>query len=118
MDAISYTQARQNLAQTMERVCEDHEAVIITRRQADSVVMMSLAEYEALEETAYLLRSPANAARLWKGIQELAAGLGHEHELIDEADLHCTRVGGLPPLADDRSGQAGPRQQAASGRHA
>ncbi len=64
MDAITYTTARTNLATTMERVCDDHEALIITRNGEQSVVMLSLEDYKALEETAYLLRTPANAKRL------------------------------------------------------
>ena len=87
MDAISYSHARQHLAETMERVCADCEPVIITRRQAGAVVMISLADYEALEETAYLLRSPANAARLAESIRQLEAGRAQERELVDEADL-------------------------------
>lgn len=61
MDSISYTAARANLARTMDRVCDDHEPVIITRSSEPSVVMISLEDYKALEETAYLLRSPKNA---------------------------------------------------------
>ena len=61
MEAISYTAARQNLSKTMEKVCKDHSPVIVTRQKSDSVVIMSLRDYEALEETAYLLRSPKNA---------------------------------------------------------
>jgi antitoxin YefM len=61
MDTISYTSARQNLAKTMERVCANHEAIIITRSNEQSVVMMSLKDFNALEETAYLLRNPKNA---------------------------------------------------------
>ena len=57
MDAISYTAARTNLAKTMEQVCEDHSSVIITRSKSQSVVMISLEGYEALKETAYLLRA-------------------------------------------------------------
>ncbi len=53
MDAISYTAARTNLAKTMEQVCEDHSPVIITRSKSQSVVMISLEDYEALQETAY-----------------------------------------------------------------
>ncbi|KAA1172888.1 type II toxin-antitoxin system prevent-host-death family antitoxin [Marinobacter salinexigens] len=55
MDAISYTAARTNLAKTMQQVCEDHSPVIITRSKSPSVVMISLEDYEALQETAYLL---------------------------------------------------------------
>lgn len=57
MDAITYTAARANLASTMDRVCEDHEPLIITRNGEQSVVMFSLDDYKALEETAYLLRT-------------------------------------------------------------
>ena len=64
MEAITYTAARQNLAKTMEKVCRDRAPVIVTRKSSDSVVIMSLEDFEALEETAYLLRSPKNAKRL------------------------------------------------------
>ena len=81
MKAISYTNARSNLAKTMEKVCEDHDPVIITRRNESSVVMMSLEDYQALEETAYLLRSPKNARRLLESIAQLESGDGTEREL-------------------------------------
>jgi antitoxin YefM len=83
MKAITYTAARQNLAKTMESVCQDHAPVIVTRKKNDSVVIMSLEDYEALEETAYLLRSPQNARRLMEAIAELEEGGGTERELID-----------------------------------
>ena len=83
MDAISYTSARQNLAKTMEKVCNDHDAVIITRKNEQSVVMISLEDYTALEETAYLLRTPKNARRLLESIAELEQGKGQERELLD-----------------------------------
>jgi antitoxin YefM len=83
MDAISYTAARSNLAKTMEKVCQDHDPVIITRTKAPSVVMMSLEDYEALIETAYLLRSPENAKRLLNSISELENGKGLERELVE-----------------------------------
>ena len=82
MEAISYTNARSNLAKTMEKVCDDHAPVIITRRNESSVVMMSLEDFQALEETAYLLRSPKNARRLLESIAELESGGGTEQELI------------------------------------
>ena len=81
MDAISYTAARANLAKTMEQVCEDHAPVIIIRSKAQSVVMLSLEDYEALQETAYLLRTPQNARRLLESIAELEQGGGQEKEL-------------------------------------
>lgn len=83
MDAISYTAARANLASTMEKVCNDHAPVIITRKSESPVVMMSLEDYEAMEETTYLLRSPANARRLLESIAELETGGGKERELIE-----------------------------------
>jgi antitoxin YefM len=74
MTAISYTAARENLAATMDRVCSDHDPVIITRNRDQAVVMLSLDDYESLQETAYLLRSPANAKRLLESIEELEKG--------------------------------------------
>ncbi len=76
MDAISYTAARENLASTMDKVCSDHAPVVITRKRDQSVVMLSLKDYESLEETAYLLRSPANARRLLEAIHALETGRG------------------------------------------
>ena len=81
MDAMSYTAARANLAQTMNRVCANHEPMIITRNGEPSVVMVSLDDFKALEETAYLLRSPRNARRLMDAINSLNIGQGQEHEL-------------------------------------
>lgn len=83
MDAISYTTARANLAKTMERVCNDHSPVIITRKSEAPVVMISLEDYQAMEETAYLLRSPANARRLLESIAELEAGKGIVQQLVE-----------------------------------
>jgi antitoxin YefM len=74
MTAMTYTAARENLASTMDRVCADHDPVIITRNRDQAVVMLSLDDYESLQETAYLLRSPANAKRLIASIESLNAG--------------------------------------------
>lgn len=83
MDAISYTVARANLAKTMEQVCNNHAPVIITRKRESPVVMMSLEDYQAMEETTYLLRSPANARHLLESIAELETGKGVERKLIE-----------------------------------
>jgi antitoxin YefM len=83
MDTITYTSARGNLAKTMKKVCDDHSPVIITRKKEAPVVMMSLEDYQALEETAYLLRSPKNARRLLESIAQLEMGEGFEKELTD-----------------------------------
>lgn len=74
MNAITYTHARSNLAKTMEKVCDDHDPVIITRKNQCSVVMISLEDYHALEETAYLLRSPKSARRLLESVAKLGSG--------------------------------------------
>ena len=76
MDALTDTSAREHLASTRDRVCNDHSPVIITRNRDQSVVMLSLEDFEALEETAYLLRSPANAKRLLDSIHSLENGQG------------------------------------------
>ncbi len=81
MDAITYTAARANLADTMDRVCDDHEPIIITRNSQQAVVMMSLDDFNALEETSYLLRSPKNARRLLESIASLESGNGKERKL-------------------------------------
>ena len=83
MIAISYTSARGNLAETMNKVCEDHDPVIITRQNAESVVMLSLEDYESLSETSYLLQNPENAQRLTGSIQELNAGKGKARKLVE-----------------------------------
>lgn len=83
MDAISYSTARANLAKTMERVCNDHSPIIITRKSESPVVMLSLKDYQAMKETTYLLRSPANARHLLESIAELESGQCAEHELFE-----------------------------------
>ncbi|MSO92110.1 MAG: type II toxin-antitoxin system prevent-host-death family antitoxin [Rhodospirillales bacterium] len=77
MDTKSYTAVRDDLAKTLDKICRDHSPVLLTRRNAQSVVMLSLEDYRAMEETAYLLRSPANAARLAESIAEIEAGRAH-----------------------------------------
>lgn len=83
MDAITYTYARSNLVKTMGKVCDDHSPVIITRQNQRAVVMIALEDYQALEETAYLLRSPKNARRLLESIAELESGGGTEQALVE-----------------------------------
>ena len=83
MQAIPYSIARTQLEHTLSRVCEDHEPIIITREGDKAVVIISLEDYSALEETAYLLRSPANAKCLIESIAELEAGHGTERQLLE-----------------------------------
>ncbi len=79
MKTMTYTAARENLAMTMQHVCEDHDPVVVTRRRNQAIVMISMEDYSSLEETAYLLRSPKNAMRLRKAVDQLRSGGGSEH---------------------------------------
>ena len=86
MTAMTYTAARENLASTMDRVCVDHDPVIITRNRDQAVVMLSLDDYESLQETAYLLRTPANAKRLIASIESLNSGKTLKKNVKDLAE--------------------------------
>jgi antitoxin YefM len=81
MRALSYTESRSNYASVLDQVVDDREPVVITRAGRPSVAMIALDDLESLQETAYLLRCPANAERLLESIRELEAGGGTEHEL-------------------------------------
>jgi len=67
----------------MDKVINDHEPLIITRSRQPAVVMLSLEDYKAMQETAYLLRSPVNASRLLESITQLDSGQGHTRTLAD-----------------------------------
>ena len=82
-DAVNYTEARANLASIMDRVTEDHDTVIVTRQKAKPVVIMSLEDYNSIQETAFLLRSPENAARLRRGMEQVERGEAKVRELLD-----------------------------------
>lgn len=84
MNALPYSTARKKLVETMERVCDNHEPIIITRKGSRSVVMMSLEDYNSIEETAYLLRSPINAANLRESINQYEEGKYQERDLLEE----------------------------------
>jgi len=81
MNTITYTAARAALADTMDRVVSDHQPVIIPRSTKPAVVMLSLEDYNAMQETTYLLRSPANAQRLLESLAQLEAGQGQPRKL-------------------------------------
>lgn len=84
MKTMTYSESRARYAEVMTSVVEDCEEVVITRSGREPVVMLSLAEYESLKETAFLKRSPRNAARVSASIERLRAGLGAERTLIEE----------------------------------
>jgi antitoxin YefM len=71
MEFMSYTAARQHLSKTMEEVCQNHTPVVITRGNTEPVVMISLADFNSLQETSYLLKNPKNAARLAEAVDEI-----------------------------------------------
>ncbi len=83
MDSINYSELRANLKTTMDRVSKNHEPVIITRKNRSNLVLLSYEDYSAIEETAYLLRSPRNAKRLRESITSFNEGKGMERELIE-----------------------------------
>ena len=83
MKSKTYTEAREKLSEMIEKVCEDHDPLIITKRRDKAVVMVSLEDYESMEETAYLLRSPRNTQKLLESIKELEQGKGTERKLIE-----------------------------------
>ncbi|TLG03256.1 type II toxin-antitoxin system prevent-host-death family antitoxin [Nocardia cyriacigeorgica] len=80
----TYSETRARLAETLSSIIDDQDEVVITRAGKEPVVMLPLAEYESIKETAYLLRSPANARRLREAIARVEAGEVEQHELIDE----------------------------------
>ena len=84
MDAVNYSFTRQHLTAVMDKVGQDHAPVLITRQKGAPVVMMSLDDYNAMEETAYLLRSPKNAQRLASAVASLRTTGGAVRELLDE----------------------------------
>lgn len=85
MKTMSYTESRARYAEVLDGVTNDREEVVVTRAGHEPVVIVSLADYESLRETAYLMRSPANARRLLDAMERLEASRGQAHELI-EAD--------------------------------
>jgi antitoxin YefM len=83
MKTMSYTESRARYAEVLDAVANDREEVVITRAGHDPVVIVSLEDFESLRETAYLLRSPANARRLLDAMERLEAGRGMVHDLVD-----------------------------------
>lgn len=85
MIAMSFSETRANFKAVCDRVVDDHTPVIVTRQRGEAVVLVSQSDWDSMQETLYLLRSPANAKRLLESIAELEAGGGEEHALIDPA---------------------------------
>jgi antitoxin YefM len=90
MTHVSYTDLRSNLARYMEEVCDSRSPIHVTRQNARGVVMVSEDEFEGMMETLHLLRSPANAARLFRSIEELNSGAATEHDPTEvEESVHA-----------------------------
>lgn len=83
MKTLSYTESRARYAEVLDSVVNDREEVVITRAGHEPVVLISLADFESLRETAYLMRSPANARRLLDAMERLEAGRGEQHDVVD-----------------------------------
>lgn len=84
MDTMSYSAFRAQLATTLDKVNDDHKPVLITRQNGKPAVLISLEDFQAYEETAYLMASPKNAARLNQAIAEVESGKLLEKELFEE----------------------------------
>lgn len=83
MKTMSYAESRARYAEVLDAVVDDREEVVITRPGHEPVVIVSLEHYESLRETAYLMRSPANARRLLDAMERLESGGGQAHDLIE-----------------------------------
>ncbi|MFJ8471823.1 type II toxin-antitoxin system Phd/YefM family antitoxin [Kitasatospora sp. NPDC094011] len=83
MKTMTYSESRARYAEVLNAVTDDREEIVITRSGREPVVIVSLEDYQSLKETAYLLRSPANARRLLASIEELENGGGTVRELAD-----------------------------------
>lgn len=84
LDVMSYTTFRSKLAQKMKEICDNHLGLIVTRKNHETVVVISLEDYRAMEETAYLLKSPANAKELMESVEEVKQGKTIKMKLFEE----------------------------------
>jgi antitoxin YefM len=82
MNILTFTEARASLKTVMDDVCKDHTPTIVSRVSGEHVVMLSLADFNSMQETMYLLSSPANAQHLMESIAQLKAGKSQPRELI------------------------------------
>lgn len=81
MDVVTYSEARANLKAVMDQVVNDRSQVVVTRKNGEAVMMLSLDDWNAIEETMHLLSIPRNSERLRDSIRELDADGGAEHDL-------------------------------------
>jgi antitoxin YefM len=93
MAHVSYSELRNNLASYMDQVCDDRAPLVVTRQNARSIIMMSEEDYEGLMETVHLLKSPANAARLLRSIQQADQGQLTERDIVEPAKASSKKAG-------------------------
>ncbi|MDB4904038.1 MAG: type toxin-antitoxin system prevent-host-death family antitoxin [Mucilaginibacter sp.] len=84
MEVLNYTEFRQNLAKSLDKVNDDAEIVIVSRSKGKNVVVMDLEEYNAMTETLHIIKSEANRKRLQEAIDEMNTGIHHHHKLIED----------------------------------
>jgi antitoxin YefM len=82
MNILTFSEARASLKTVMDNVCKDHTPTVVSRVNGEHVVMLSLADFNSMKETMYLLSSPANASHLMESITQLKAGQSQARELI------------------------------------
>ena len=82
MNIVTFSEARASLKTVMDNVCKDHTPTVVSRVNGEHVVMLSLADFNSMKETLYLLSSPANANHLLESIAQLKAGQAQARELI------------------------------------
>jgi len=83
MEVSTYTKVRKDLKKTMDSVCDNHSPIIVTRQNEKPVVMVSLGDFNAIQETVYLLNTPKNAYRISKALKEIEENQLHSKELLD-----------------------------------
>jgi len=84
MDTMSYSLCRNSLTRTLDKVNEDHKPMLMTRQNGKPAVVISLEDFHAYEETAYLMASPVNARRLNQAMEGVESGNVKQHDLIEE----------------------------------
>lgn len=84
-ESITYSDLREHLKEYLDKVCADREPILVTRRNGEDVVIVARSDYEKMDETEYLMRSPKNAERLLQSIDNIRKGINvHERKLIEE----------------------------------
>jgi antitoxin YefM len=94
MNVLTYSEARAGFKQAMDDVCRDHAPMLITRQGGEHVVMVSLEDFSAMQETLYLLSSPKNAERLARSVAQINARKGTPRKLLKDEQTESPQQGG------------------------